>query len=240
VATIPGLFDDPRVRVVRVEGQKRFVRTWAQNLATRMARHRRIFKCDSDVTFTGDFFAAHPLQRGAFWVGDWRQGRDHNERHLHGDTYYHIDDFNKVNGYDERITSYGQDDTNLKDRMELAGLVKRVLHYNQMFHESHDNTGRTTNQKMVHPMVNTRYHRLVANEAGLWGPGSAGGCRVTVESTSPQVVTCRVAPAQEFAARPDLLDRAIDTVAAWYAPPEKLQLMNRQARIALIWEKSVE
>jgi hypothetical protein len=240
VASIPGLFDDPRVRVVRVEGQKRFVRTWAQNLATRMARHRRIFKCDSDVTFTGDFFAAHPLHQGEFWVGDWRQGRDLNERHLHGDTYYHIDDFNKVNGYDERITSYGQDDTNLKDRMVLAGLVSKVLHYNQMHHQPHDNTGRVTNQRMVHPMVNTRYHRMMVNEAPLWGPHSPGGCHMSVDALSPRQVVCRVAPGEEFVHNEELLGRAIDTVASWYTSPQALKGMTREQRIDLIWEKSVE
>jgi hypothetical protein len=163
-----------------------------------------------------------------------------NERHLHGDTYYHIDDFNKVNGYDERITSYGQDDTNLKDRMVLAGLVKRVLHYNQMYHEPHDNTGRTTHQKMVHPMVNTIYHRMMVDEAPLWSPHSGNGCQVTVESLSPMQVLCRVTPGEEFSHQEELLERAIETVASWYTKPDALKSMTREERISLIWEKSVE
>lgn len=241
VETIPGVLKDPRVRIVRVEGQTQFIRTWAQNTASRMARYNRIFKCDSDVTFSGDFIGSHPLSPGEFWVGDWHQGRDFNERHLHGETYYHIDDFERVNGYDERIVSYGHDDTNLKDRMVLAGLVKRVVSYNQLYHEPHDNSIRTSNQKMVHPMVNTRYHRILTNESKLWSPSID---RVVVakpiDNTKGQVLKFTLESNSSQKINESILNKAIDLVAGWYVPAEQLKLMDKEKKKRLIWEKSVE
>ncbi len=240
VTLVAGVFDDPRVRVVRVEGQKNFIRAWAQNVATRMARYNRVFKCDSDVVLTGDFFGSHPLQKGEFWVGDWMQGRDFNERHLHGDTYYHIDDFDLVNGYDERIGSYGHDDTNLKDRMVLAGLRKRVFSYNQMHHQPHDNTKRTSNQKMVHPMVNTRYHRIVTNESVLWSQALKPLAEVKVVAVDERIVTLRMKNKFPQRDEPQALEKAIDLVASWYAPPKQLKSLSTEKKVQLIWDKSVE
>lgn len=240
VSSIPGVLDDPRVRIVRVDKQKSFIRVWAQNVATRMARFNRIFKCDSDVEFSGDFFGSHPLHKGEFWVGEWMQGRDFNERHLHGDTYYHIDDFDRVHGYDERIGSYGHDDTNLKDRMVLAGLRKRVFSYNQMHHQPHDNSKRTSNQKMVHPMVNTRYHRIVTNESELWSPALPLLAEVTVLGVDKRIVTLEMKNAFPKFEEPLALEKAIELVASWYARPVDLARMGRDKKIQLIWEKSVE
>lgn len=240
VTLIAGVLDDPRVRIVRVEGQKSFIRVWAQNVATRMARYNRVFKCDSDVVFTGDFFGSHPLQKGEFWVGDWMQGRDFNERHLHGDTYYHIDDFDLVHGYDERIGSYGHDDTNLKDRMVLAGLRKRVFSYNQMYHQPHDNSKRTSNQKMVHPMVNTRYHRIVTNEDVLWNPALKLLAEVKVLAADERIVTLRMKHVFPKREEPKALEKAIELVASWYAPPKQLKSLSTEKKIQLIWDKSVE
>ncbi len=240
VSSITGVLDDPRVRIVRVDGQKSFIRVWAQNVATRMARYNRIFKCDSDVVFTGDFFGSHPLHKGEFWVGDWMQGRDFNERHLHGDTYYHIDDFERVHGYDERIGSYGHDDTNLKDRMVLAGLRKRVFSYNQMHHQPHDNTKRTSHQKMVHPMVNTRYHRIVTNESVLWSPAQKPLANVKVHDVDERIVTLSMKNAFPERDEPQALAKAIELVASWYAPPKQLKNLSTEKKIQLIWDKSVE
>jgi len=247
VSNIPGVFDDPRVRVVRVEGQEKFIRTLAQNLASQMARNRYIFKCDSDVLFKGDFFANHPFKQGEFWVGDWHQGRDYNERHLHGETFYHIDDFYRVNGYDERIMAYGHDDTNLKDRMVLAGMVKKVFSYNHLHHIPHPQEQRTTNQDMVHPMVKTYENRIAARVKTIW------------TSTDQQLTYTRVNPESPTEAQKinreiiftanekrapitDTIieDKAIAEVSAWYASQEALVQMSRDEKIKLIWEKQVE
>ena len=247
VANIPGVFDDPRVRVVRVEGQEKFIRTLAQNLASQMVRNKFIFKCDSDVLFKGDFFAHHHFKQGEFWVGDWHQGRDYNERHLHGETFYHVDDFYRVNGYDERIMAYGHDDTNLKDRMVLAGMVKKVFSYNLLDHIPHPQEQRATNQDMVHPMVKTYENRIAARTKTIW---TSTDQLLTYTRVNPENPTEAQKNNREiiFTANEKRMpvtdtvieDKAIAEVSAWYASQEALVNMNRDEKIKLIWEKQVE
>jgi hypothetical protein len=239
VAELPGIFDDPRVRVVRVEGQKSYIRTLAQNLATQMARNKRVLKLDSDVVFKGDFFANHPLSKGYFWVGNWMQGRDNNERHLHGETYYHVDDFFRVNGYDERIVAYGHDDTNLKDRMVLSGCERLVFSYNFLVHQHHDQALRSDNQTMIHPMVRIYQNRLLTKHNALWSAYHPSTLYTTLSKTDKLVVFEVAAQAQPI----DVVayeNDAIDLIASWYVPGDKLKVMNREEKVQKIWELQVE
>ena len=239
VAELPGIFTDPRVRVVRVEGQDQFIRTLAQNLATQMARNRRVFKLDSDVEFKGDFFANHPLDKGCFWVGNWMQGRDFNERHLHGETYYHLDDFFQVNGYDERIVAYGQDDTNLKDRMVLSGCERRVFSYNFLHHQHHDQALRSDNQTMVHPMVRTYQNRFLTNHSALWSAYHPSTQYALLSKADNHVVFELAAQAQPIDVAAYEND-AIDLIASWYLSGDKLKALNREQKVQKIWELQVE
>ena len=247
VANIPGVFDDPRVRVVRVEGQEKFMRTLAQNLASQMARHKHIFKCDSDVSIKGNFFKEHPIKKGEFWVGDWHQGRDFNERHLHGETYYHVDDYFKVNGYDERILAYGHDDTNLKDRMVLAGLIKKVFNYNHFYHHPHDQAQRTTNQAMVHPMVKTYENRIATNTRTIWTSNDRlleyvqkGDTAHGKKTSLDKLVTLIAKEKYEPHYDQRIEDKAINIVSSWYEKPKQLEIMSKEQKIQLIWEMQVE
>jgi hypothetical protein len=240
VAEIPGVFDDPRVRVVRVDGQTKFIRTLAQNLASRMARHRRIFKCDSDVEFKGDFFASHPLEAGEFWVGDWHHARDNNERHLHGETYYFIQDFLAVSGYDERIKSYGQDDSNLKDRMVLSGLVKRVFDYDLIEHQHHEQKIRAQGSNGIHPMVATYANRVMTRTTPLWNSRSE-----TTHFKGPKTSTRQLQQFDILTTPPEAttgqhINTAVNTIGLWYIDPGEIKSMNYDQINAIIWERQTE
>lgn len=262
VADIPNIFNDSRVRVVRVEGQDKFMRTLAQNLATQMARFKHVFKIDSDVSFKGNFFAKHPLKQGEFWVGDWHQGRDFNERHLHGEIYYHIDDFFRVNGYDERILAYGHDDTNLKDRMLLAGLTKKVFSYNQIHHQEHPQESRATNQDMVHPMVKTYENRILTGVREIW-QGNQTMLTYTKVVKDPLVKEASNEDTKDsqqeknkqtnanyikFTANEKKItepnakieEEAINIVASWYENQAELNKKSKEEKIKLIWERQIE
>jgi hypothetical protein len=241
VATLPDIFDDPRVRVVRVDGQTKFIRTLAQNLATQMCRNQRVFKCDSDVIFAGDFFAEHPLEEGSFWVGEWKQARDHNERHLHGETYYWLEDFRRVGGYDERIKSYGHDDSNLKDRMLLAGIKKQVFNYNFMHHQEHDQKQRAQGAHGLHPMVATYANRLMAAYTPLWSPTS-GSSKFTLldQSTEGRHVTFALESQPLEETCEEHIEEALRIVGSWYINNDSLPAMSATEINNIIWEKQVE
>lgn len=240
VSSIPAIFMDKRVRIVRVDGQTEFIRTWAQNTATRIARNKKIFKCDSDVVFFGDFFGAHPLVAGEFWVGDWHQARDFNERHLHGDVYYHIDDFEKINGYDERIVSYGQDDSNLNDRLLIAGIKKNVFSFDHLYHQPHANAVRAHSSSVIHPMINTRYHRMWLAEREPWSCSTPAAFESKLLEHSDQLVRLEITntPLQEVDQL--LQERAINLVAGWYLSPEQMASMTTSEKIDEIWARSIE
>jgi hypothetical protein len=239
VTDIPGVFDDPRVRVVRVEGQTKFIRTLAQNLATQMSRFNKVFKCDSDVEFKGNFFDAHPLHEGEFWVGDWHQGRDFNERHLHGETYYNIDDFFSVNGYDESILAYGHDDTNLKDRMVLSGLIKKVFSYNYLYHTPHEQAVRMDNQIMLHPMVKTYENRLHTNISPLWSTSCLSKSFECLKKET-KLILFRLQSNIVFLEKKDIEDAAINMVCGWYINKNKLFALSPEEKLKVIWNNQVE
>jgi len=193
-------------------------------------------KYDPDASFKGEF-----------WVGDWHQGRDYDERHLHGETCYHIDDFFRVNGYDERIMAYGHDDTNLKDRMVLAGMIKKVFSYNQLHHIHHPQETRTTNQDMVHPMVKTYENRIASRAKTLWTSTDKAlqYTRKPIDENSEYEKQGRVIIFTANEKRQPQYDqvveeKAINEVAGWYAPQNELEAMTKEQKIKLIWEMQVE
>ena len=239
VADIPGVFDDPRVRVVRVEGQTTFIRTLAQNLATQMSRNTKVFKCDSDVEFKGDFFGNHPLKEGEFLVGDWHQGRDFNERHLHGETYYHVDDFFRVGGYDERILAYGHDDTNLKDRMVLSGLVKKVFSYNYLMHQKHSQNKRAENQIMAHPMVRTYQNRFFTNQNEIWNSKNKK-YDFNLISKNKFIYVFEANKVIDNIIINKYERQAINLVASWYIPTKDIDKYSNEYLLKKIWELQIE
>jgi hypothetical protein len=241
VEEIPGVLDDPRVRVIRVDGQTKFIRTLAQNLASRLARHHRIFKCDSDVEFKGDFFAAHPLERGEFWVGDWHHARDNNERHLHGETFYFIQDFLAVGCYDERIKSYGQDDTNLKDRMVLAGLCKKVFDYAFMEHQQHEQAARAQGSHGIHPMVATYANRLMTTLTPLW-PSTSELASFSFHNSekSSRVLRFKLDCHVPEATNSIHISKSIRAVGLWYIKSALIDGMSDSEINSVIWQRQVE
>jgi hypothetical protein len=199
------------------------------------------------VSIKGNFLKEHPLKKGEFWVGDWHQGRDFNERHLHGETYYHVDDYFRVNGYDERILAYGHDDTNLKDRMVLAGLIKKVFNYNHFYHHPHDQALRTSNQVMVHPMVKTYENRIGSNTSTIWTSNDRlleyvqkNDAAQGNKTSKDKLVTLIAKEKYEPHYDQRIEDKAINIVSSWYEKPKRLEAMSKEQKIQLIWEKQVE
>ena len=241
ITELPGIWDDPRVRIIRVENQSKFIRTLAQNLASRLARNRRIFKCDSDVEFNGDFFAAHPLDPGEFWVGEWTQARNHNERHLHGEVYYCLEDFLRIGGYDERIKSYGHDDTNLTDRLVLSGLKKKVFNYDLIHHQEHDQKVRAQGAHGLHPMVATYANRLMATYTPLWSAQSDISSFELLEKSSDhrflRYELSHQAPEETNNAH---IHEAIQIIGSWYIKKESIEKMTDEEINQVIWLQQVE
>jgi hypothetical protein len=238
---LPGIWDDPRVRIIRVENQSKFIRTLAQNLASRMSRNRKIFKCDSDVEFYGDFFGAHPLEPAEFWVGEWQQARNNNERHLHGEVYYWLEDFIRIGGYDERIKTYGHDDTNFTDRLVLSGLTKKVFNYDLMHHQEHDQKVRAQGSHGIHPMVATYANRLMATYSPFWTSQSDLATFKLIDVSSDQrYVRFELSHQVPEETNDRHIQEAMQIVGSWYINQQDLKTLGSDAINEIIWEKQVE
>ncbi|CDF33884.1 unnamed protein product [Chondrus crispus] len=144
------LLDGERFTLVRVVGQTDWVLSRAYNLAARLASYSKLIKVDCDTFLRPDFIEAHPLKRDSFYAGDWKQ-LDNNTPtddalHVNGLLYVHRDDFLAVGGYDERITTYGWDDSDLAQRLASIRNFTR-FDYNKVEHIAHSASLRVVNQR---------------------------------------------------------------------------------------------
>ena len=114
---------DPRIRVIRVEGEDAWCLSYAFNTGFRHVRHARVLKADADIALSPDFLDRNPLSPGQMVVGNWRTAGA-GQKYVNGFFYIHRADLAGVNGFNEYITSYGWDDDDLYDRLGAAGVVR--------------------------------------------------------------------------------------------------------------------
>ncbi len=138
-------YNNKKITLAVVENQPKWILTYAFNLAIRLATKDKILKVDADIKVFPGFFKEHILSPGTFYTGYWKNARNNNERHLNGTMYLYNKDFFEVNGYNEYITSYGWDDSDLYERIKSKGKIQKYLNNNYVHHIEHDN--RTTHQK---------------------------------------------------------------------------------------------
>lgn len=141
------LLNHSAITLVTVSGQTDWILSRAYNLAARFATFSRIVKVDCDTVLSPDFLEAHLLQRGMFYAGDWRQLHSgiSNKLHANGLLYVHRDDFLGLGGYDERITTYGWDDSDISERLSRIRSFQPIA-YNKITHIPHSASLRVINQ----------------------------------------------------------------------------------------------
>lgn len=128
---------DPRIRIVRVDDEPRWILSYAFNLGFRFARGSRIVKTDADIQLQPDFFSRNPLTPGIFIAGDWRKAAKGQE-HINGFFYIHREDLRRIRGFNEYITTYGWDDDDIYNRMGEAGLRRVCVDLRSIWHIPHD------------------------------------------------------------------------------------------------------
>lgn len=145
--------NDPRLVLLRVDGQSEWMLSRAYNLALRFTTRRTILKVDCDTRLSHDFLNVHPLPRNAFYAGDWTQlnAGASNALHTNGVLFVARDDLFALGGYDERITTYGWDDSDLATRLSRVR-TSRILRYEKLRHLPHAAGLRVRNQR-VHSIL---------------------------------------------------------------------------------------
>lgn len=131
-------FGDPRIRCVRIDGEPAWSMSLSLNVGIRMATHALVAKLDCDVNVAPDFLARNPVEPGAFVRGFWKAAIEAgipDQVHTNGNILAFKDDFRGVGYYDERIVTYGWEDSDMYLRLTLdRGLAARVMDLGSLHH----------------------------------------------------------------------------------------------------------
>lgn len=165
---------DPRVIMIRVQNESQWILSRAYNLAAQFVNSEFIFKVDVDVGINscqlvqsiGRMFS----EDKSYFTGDWRLARSENEKHLNGLLLVKTQHWREINGFDERITFYGWEDTNLHARLNSIGLQKKGIHPNMVYHIEHGNEKRAQDSTSIPLTVRIQYNRLMSEQLPSWSP----------------------------------------------------------------------
>tara|TARA_R100000008_G_scaffold57890_1_gene35841 strand:- start:4766 stop:5503 length:738 start_codon:yes stop_codon:yes gene_type:complete len=135
----PVRIKNDRVLVVRVEDEKSWYLTASFNLAARFTSRKNICKVDCDYTLGKNFFSEYVLSEEVFYAGNYELARDWNERFLNGLLYISRKNFFDVNGYNEYLTHYGWDDSDLYKRLIENCKERLDIHPDFASHIEHSN-----------------------------------------------------------------------------------------------------
>ncbi len=133
--------EHPAARVVRVPGRSRFNLSAARNAGARAVGEAAgwIAFVDSDVVLDPAFAAT---VRPALASGGYYRARSADPG-LGGTFVCSRRDFERVGGYDETYPCWGEEDNDLFDAFEFAGLERRGFDGGLVRHLDHDDDART-------------------------------------------------------------------------------------------------
>lgn len=141
---------DPRLRVVRVEDEPRWILSHAFNVGLRLARHERLYKLDADIQVEPHFFEANRFGQGEFVRGFWKAAIDsgaNDQVFVNGSFGALKIDLREAGYYDERILTYGWDDSDLYMRLSSGqGLAGRLLVLGSLRHLEQQDEERIAHQ----------------------------------------------------------------------------------------------
>lgn len=121
----------PPVRVVVVHGETQWILSLSYNLGVSYVTRPVLLKLDCDYAVRDtNLLASVSLSPGTFVSGDWSKTDDKNQRHLNGALLVAAADMRAVGGFDERIQSYGWDDTDLYHRLSALRGLTRIAGFN--------------------------------------------------------------------------------------------------------------
>jgi len=173
---------DPRLRVIRVENEARWILSYAFNIGFRLASYDKVLKVDADIVLEPNFFKQNQLTDNQFIAGNWRCA-DAGQEHINGFFYAHKKDLAAISGFNEFITTYGWDDDDLYERLSQTGLVRQDVDATTIHHLPHSDAtriGRESDQgaapsgwREIHDstMHSIRTNRFLANVMPHWGEG---------------------------------------------------------------------
>lgn len=133
---LDALIREGRLSFIRVPDAGDWVLSRAYNLAAKFATSKYILRVDCDTHLDPNFIRSHPKPgpKEYYTVG-WGTERNENEQKLRGVWLTLKANYFKIGGYDERITEYGYEDTDLYERFQkLAKLEPKNIKLDTLKH----------------------------------------------------------------------------------------------------------
>lgn len=185
------------VDILRCEAD-RWILTWAFNEALMQVKSEYVLKLDCDHLVSKNLIVLNQPCFGHFSRGHWRQvGED--QQYINGAFLSCTDLLRRVGYYDERITTYGWDDSDLYARLYDASLGSSVFAKGSLQHLEQSEKTRTEEQE-------------VSQEGAL-------ACSLGIETTTFLITRNRILCGMLWPWNSDML-KSREQIRGYFATPE--------------------
>ncbi|MEP2651491.1 MAG: glycosyltransferase, partial [Paraglaciecola sp.] len=141
---------DDRIKVLRVDGENRWVLTYGFNVGLRFASYSKVYKFDADIQVENDFLERNTFKSSQFVRGYWKEAFDRGDEtqaFINGSFGCDKKTLKSIAYYNELIRTYGWDDSDLYERLAaLGGLGTKYLDFHSLKHMDQKEEERTINQ----------------------------------------------------------------------------------------------
>jgi len=154
---------DNRVTIIEVPAAT-WCLTAAFNVGLQFASGERIYKVDSDIVFDKNFLVKNPFTRSEFIRGHWKEASDAGlaeQKFVNGTFGAFRADLISIGFYNEKITTYGWDDTDLYQRLTGLGRCGKSILLESIHHTEHDDDARLGGQRATSTLL---FDRILATE----------------------------------------------------------------------------
>lgn len=143
---IKGLPDNKKIKYYRLEATYWHL-TRAYNIATQLSSCDIVIKLDADYSLDKNFCLNNYISNNEYISG-------FNQKDpLCGFLMIHKKDFLSINGYNERIVTYGYDDNDINYRLQNSGLVCKNLDRSSIKHMNHNKDENTWFRNSFNPSL---------------------------------------------------------------------------------------
>jgi hypothetical protein len=147
--TIKDLMDH-RVKIIRVEGESKWVLTYGFNVGLRFARYSKIYKFDADITIKDSFINQNYFSESEYVRGNWKfavESNNDEQKYVNGSFGAPKCALKDIGYYNEFIRTYGWDDSDIYNRLSLLqGMTPIFIAPSSLFHLEQDKEERLKHQ----------------------------------------------------------------------------------------------
>lgn len=144
--------EDKRIKILRVEGEPKWVLTYGFNVGLRFASHSRIYKFDADIEVSDNFIELNGFNAQQFVRGNWKFAVDKGDdaqKFVNGSFGASKMALKEIGYYNELITTYGWDDSDIYKRLSgVAGCKTKFIDPESIVHLEQDQEERLKHQSV--------------------------------------------------------------------------------------------